>query len=52
MRLPAEVFKKEHKTIHLTVGNLISPETLAQYRTTEELGAFLRQETDKLRNVK
>ena len=52
MRLPAEVFKKEHKTIHLTVGNIISPETQAQYRTTEELGAFLRQETDKLRKVK
>ena len=52
MRLPAEVFKKEHKTIHITIGDIIMPETLAQYRTTEELGAFLRSETDKLRNQK
>ena len=52
MRLPAEVFKKEHQTIHLSVGNVISPETLAQYRTTEELGSFLRQETYKLRKLK
>ena len=52
MRLPAEVFKKEHKTIHITIGDIIMPETLAQYRTTEELGAFLRSETYKLRNQK
>ena len=52
LRLPAEVFKKEHQTIHISIGNIIQPETLAQYRTTEELGAFLRHETDKLRKLK
>ena len=52
MRLPAEVFKKEHQTIHVSFGDIIPPETLAQYRTTEELGAFLRHETDKLRKPK
>lgn len=49
MRLPAEVFKKEHKTIRISIGDIIMPETLARYRTTEELGTFLRSETDKLR---
>lgn len=52
LRLPAEVFKKEHQTIHISIGNIIQPEILAQYRTTEELGAFLRHETDKLRKLK
>lgn len=50
LRLPVEVFKKEHKTIHISIGELISPDTLKQYQTNEELGRFLRQETDKLRN--
>ena len=49
MRLPAEVFKKEHKTIRISVGDAISPETLAQYPTIKELEKFLKQETYKLK---
>ena len=49
MRLPAEVFKKEHKTIRISVGDAISPKTLAQYPTIKELEKFLKQETYKLK---
>lgn len=52
LRLPVEVFKKEHKTIHVTIGDIIPPETLQQYDTVESLGTFLQQETYKLKKFK
>ena len=30
-------------------GDIITPETLAQYSTPEQLGAFLKQETYKMK---
>lgn len=51
LRHPAEVFRKRHKTFHITVGNPISvDEQLKHASSVEELGRFLREETYKLRD--
>ena len=49
LRLPTEVFNKKGVDFRVSVGNIISPETLAQYSTPEELGTFLKQQTYNLR---
>ena len=49
LRLPTEVFNKKGYDFRVSVGDIITPETMAQYSTTEELGAFLKQETYKLK---
>ncbi len=51
LRLPCEIMKKSNKTLRISVGDIISPETLKQYATPEELGAFLKQETYKLKKM-
>lgn len=52
-RHPAEVFRKEHKTFHVTVGDPISVEEQLQHMgSVEEFGQFLRQRTYGLRDVK
>ncbi len=51
LRLPIEVLKKRNKTLRISIGDAILPETLAQYKTPKELGAFLKQETYKLKKV-
>ncbi len=49
LRLPTEVFNKKGYNFRVSVGDIIKPETLAQYSTPEELGAFLKQETYKMK---
>ena len=50
LRLPAEVWRKCHSTIHISVGDPIYPDKLKEYPTVEELGKFLKSETYKLRS--
>ena len=53
LRLPAEVFRKVGKEIHVSVGQPISVEEIAAHNTSiEELGAYLRSQTYKLRDLK
>lgn len=52
LRLPAEVWKKCHTSIHISVGQPIDPACFADYPTEEELGRFLRAETYKLRDCR
>ena len=49
LRLPTEVFNKKGYNFRVSIGDIITPETLAQYCTPEELGAFLKQETYKMK---
>ena len=49
LRLPTEVFNKKGYNFRVSIGDIITPETLAQYSTPEELGAFLKQETYKMK---
>lgn len=53
LRLPAEVFRKRGKEIHISVGDPISVEEIAAHNTSpEELGKFLREKTYALRSLK
>lgn len=53
LRLPAEVWRKNHKTLHVSVGQPITVEQQrAHAGSIEELGAFLKAETYKLRDRK
>lgn len=50
MRLPAEVFRKSHSTIHISVGEPISPEDIKNhYGSVEELGQYLKEKTYELK---
>ncbi len=50
LRLPAEIFKKAHKTIHISIGEPISVEEQKEHGgSLEELGRFLREKTFDLR---
>ena len=49
LRLPTEVFNKTNREFRVSVGNVITPEEMAQYTTPEELGAFLKQKTYNLK---
>ncbi len=51
LRIPAEVFRKNGKELHISIGNPISPEEQAAHSgSLEELGAFLRKATYDLRD--
>jgi len=50
LRLPAEVFRKNGKEIHVSVGEPISVEDQARFDTAEALGAYLREKTYELRD--
>ncbi|WP_407401254.1 lysophospholipid acyltransferase family protein [Sodaliphilus sp.] len=50
LRLPAEVFRRSDYNFKVSIGQPISPEEQAQYKTPEELGAFLKQQTYKLKS--
>ena len=51
LRHPAEVFRKRHKTFHITVGEPISvDDQKAHQGSIEEFGRFLREQTYKLRD--
>ena len=50
LRLPAEVFRKNGKELHISVGEPISPEEQRQHgANAEELGKYLRMKTYELR---
>lgn len=50
LRIPAEVFRKLHSTMHISVGAPISPEEMAAHGSTpEEIGRFLRERTYALK---
>lgn len=52
-RLPAEVFRRKGETLHISVGDVISPEEIkAHASTVEELGSWLKQKTYELRKMK
>lgn len=52
LRLPAEVFRKCGKTLHISIGEPISVETQAQFADPEALGAYLREKTYDLKKLK
>ncbi|MBD5201278.1 MAG: hypothetical protein HDS85_04435 [Bacteroidales bacterium] len=50
LRLPSEVFRKRNKEVHISIGQPISPETIAKYKgDIPGLGAFLREQTYHLK---
>lgn len=52
LRLPAEVFRKVGKELHVSIGNPISVEEQAAHDSSpEELGKFLRERTYTLREL-
>ncbi len=52
LRLPAEVWRKCHTTIRVSVGEPIMPEELNKYADIKELGEFLKRKTYQLRDRK
>ena len=53
VRLPSEVFRKAHTTIHVTVGDPISVEEQSRHQeSVEAFGDFLREKTYALRTWK
>lgn len=53
LRLPAEVFRKVGKEMHVSIGDIISPEEQAPFRQSPaSLGMFLREKTYALRKNK
>lgn len=50
LRLPAEVWRKCHTTLRLSIGDIIAPEELKAYPDTEALGRFLKDKTYQLRD--
>ena len=52
LRLPAEVFRKTGKKMHVSIGDPISAETQSRFKTPGELGAYLRRQTYALRDIK
>ena len=54
LMIPSEMLKKSGKTVRVSVGHPISPETQRQFDTPQALGAYLREKTYELktRNAK
>lgn len=52
MRLPRELFSSYGKEIHVSIGDPISVEEQNKYETLEQLGAFLREKTYQLKEMK
>ncbi|MDE7388603.1 MAG: lysophospholipid acyltransferase family protein [Muribaculaceae bacterium] len=53
LRLPSELFRKNGKEIHISVGQPISAEEQALHNSSPaELGKFLRERTFSLRNLR
>lgn len=51
LMIPSEMFKKSGKTVRVSVGDPVSVEQQAQFKTPAELGAFLRDKTYDLRSA-
>ncbi|MDE7377138.1 MAG: hypothetical protein K2N16_09855, partial [Muribaculaceae bacterium] len=51
IRLPAEVFRKVGKEMHVSIGDPVSVEEQARFATPKELGDFLRAKTYALRDL-
>ncbi|MDE6782371.1 MAG: lysophospholipid acyltransferase family protein [Paramuribaculum sp.] len=51
LRLPAEVWRKVGKEMHISIGNPISVEEQRIYATPEALGRYLREKTYELRKL-
>ena len=45
LMLPSEVFRKKNATLRVTIGNPISVEEQAKYKSVEELTKFLKDTT-------
>lgn len=53
LRLPSEVWRKTHKTLHVSIGKPITvEEQRAHSASTDELGEFLKSRTYALRDCK
>lgn len=51
-RLPRELFNMRGKEVHISVGEPIMPDIIAEYSDLEELGKFLREKTYYLSKLK
>lgn len=51
LRLPAEVFRRVGKEMHISVGEPISVARQAEFDTPEALGKYLREQTYALREI-
>lgn len=53
LRLPGEVFRRKGDTLHISVGDIITPEEIkAHGGSVEELGAWLKAKTYELEKIK
>lgn len=52
LRLPTEVWRKCHSTIHISVGDMIKTDEYLKYDTDEALGKFLKGKTYEMRDRK
>lgn len=53
LRLPAEVFRKRGKELHVSIGDPISVEDIQSHNSSPEvLGRYLREKTYALRSIK
>lgn len=52
LRLPTEVWRKCHSTIHISVGDMIQTDEYLKYDTDEALGKFLKGKTYEMRDRK
>ena len=53
LRLPAEVWRKCHSTIHISIGEPVSPEKIASFGDDDKaLGEYLKKTTYELRKRK
>lgn len=50
LMIPSEMFKKSHKTVHVSVGQPISVEEQSKFADAEALGTYLREKTYELRD--
>ena len=52
-RLPAEVFRRKGDTLHISVGDIITPEEIKAHNTSiPELGEWLKAKTYALQKLK
>ena len=47
LRLPGEVYRSKGRTLRVSIGEVIPVEKQLEYKTPEELGVYLRDQTYK-----